>query len=55
MCSPATCQRCGKTGWTGCGSHVDQVMARVPQDKRCTCDGPEPGRSSERRRWGLFR
>lgn len=37
MCSPARCARCGKTTWTGCGSHVDAVMARVAPPQRCTC------------------
>ena len=45
MCSPATCKRCGKTTWTGCGQHADQVMKRVPAAQRCTCEPstePEP-------------
>ena len=37
MCSPARCQRCGKTTWSGCGSHVDSVMASVAPAQRCTC------------------
>ncbi|MFC0705031.1 hypothetical protein ACT17Q_01305 [Cellulomonas sp. CW35] len=37
MCSPALCPRCGKVTWTGCGMHVDDVMAGVPQDQQCTC------------------
>lgn len=37
MCSPARCSKCGKTTWTGCGQHVDQVMARVADSDRCTC------------------
>ena len=35
MCRPATCTTCGKTTWAGCGNHVDQVMAGVPQAQRC--------------------
>lgn len=35
MCSPATCRTCGKTTWTGCGQHVDQVMRNVPPAHRC--------------------
>jgi hypothetical protein len=38
MCSKITCSTCGKATWTGCGSHIDQALAGVPQDKRCTCD-----------------
>lgn len=37
MCSPALCQRCGKVTWTGCGMHVDAVMADVSAERRCTC------------------
>ncbi len=37
MCSPAVCPRCKKVTWSGCGMHVDQVMASVPPEKRCTC------------------
>lgn len=35
MCSPITCRICGKTTWTGCGQHVDQVMRNVPASQRC--------------------
>ena len=35
MCSPTTCRTCGKTTWTGCGQHVDQVKARVPAGRWC--------------------
>lgn len=41
MCSPARCPRCGLTTWRGCGLHVDQVMAHVPADQRCSCPPPE--------------
>lgn len=37
MCSPIRCSTCGKITWTGCGQHVDDVMADVPQDQQCTC------------------
>ena len=37
MCSPAVCATCHKVTYTGCGEHVDQVMASVPVDRRCTC------------------
>jgi hypothetical protein len=35
MCQAVTCRRCGKTTWTGCGQHVDQVMRGVPRENRC--------------------
>lgn len=37
MCSPARCSACGKVTWTGCGKHVDDVMADVPRAQQCTC------------------
>jgi len=35
MCHEARCKSCGKTTWTGCGQHVDQVKARVPDANWC--------------------
>jgi hypothetical protein len=35
MCRRATCKTCGKTTWAGCGQHVNQVMATVPEGDRC--------------------
>ena len=37
MCSPTRCDNCGKITWTGCGMHVDEVMADVPTSQQCTC------------------
>lgn len=48
MCSPTRCRTCSKTTWTGCGSHVDQVMRRVPKQDRCDCS------PRERETGGLF-
>lgn len=35
MCRAVACKTCGKTTWTGCGQHVQQVMRRVPSTQRC--------------------
>ena len=35
MCYAVTCRTCGKTTWSGCGQHVDQVMRVVPAAQRC--------------------
>jgi len=35
MCRAVTCKKCGKTSWSGCGQHVDQVLAGVPRADRC--------------------
>ena len=43
MCSPATCRKCRKTTWSGCGKHVTQVMSTVPTAQRCTCDSNPTG------------
>jgi len=41
MCQPATCRTCKKATYRGCGRHVDQVLAGVPQSQRCACDRAE--------------
>ena len=54
MCSPVKCPTCGKTTWSGCGLHIDQVKQSVPADQ--WCDGhheqqaPKRGRFSFRRK-----
>jgi hypothetical protein len=45
MCSPATCPTCGKATWTGCGNHIEQALAGVPQNKRCQGHGTTSGTS----------
>ena len=43
MCYPVQCPACGKTGWGGCGQHIDNVMSSVPASQRCTCrNGDKP-------------
>jgi hypothetical protein len=34
---PVLCGTCRKVTWSGCGAHVEQVMADVPEDNRCAC------------------
>lgn len=38
MCSKTTCRTCGKATWTGCGNHIEQALAGVPQKDRCSCE-----------------
>ncbi len=38
MCSPIRCETCGKVTWTGCGQHIEEALAGVPQAERCTCE-----------------
>lgn len=37
MCRAVRCGQCNKVGWAGCGAHVEQVLAGVPEDERCKC------------------
>jgi len=41
MCHRITCPRCGKPTWAGCGRHVEEALAGVPPEGRCTCPPPE--------------
>ena len=43
MCQRITCKSCGKATYRGCGMHVEQVLAGIPNSQRCTCD---PGQSA---------
>ncbi|GLU90014.1 MULTISPECIES: hypothetical protein [Agromyces] len=44
MCSPITCQQCGKTTWSGCGQHIDEVQRGVPADRWCDGTHAQTGR-----------
>ncbi|CAB4769706.1 unannotated protein [freshwater metagenome] len=35
MCSPVTCNKCGKQTWAGCGEHIEEALAGVPESERC--------------------
>ena len=35
MCRAVRCKTCSKTTWSGCGQHVNQVLAGVPRADRC--------------------
>lgn len=39
MCQAVKCAKCSKTGWRGCGAHVEQVLHGVPKAERCQCAG----------------
>lgn len=41
MCRRVTCDECGKPTFAGCGMHVDQVLAGVPEEKRCQGHAPQ--------------
>jgi len=48
MCHPAPCRTCGKITWEGCGLHVAEVRAQVPDD--LWCPGHEDGPADAPRR-----
>jgi hypothetical protein len=55
MCYPISCSTCGKTGWDGCGQHVDDVMRSVPVTARCTCsEDTAPNQDHRRSSGSLF-
>lgn len=37
MCRRATCDKCGRPTFAGCGMHVEQVLGDVPPAERCQC------------------
>ena len=37
MCRRVTCRSCGKPTYSGCGQHVEQVLAGVAAEQRCIC------------------
>ena len=37
MCQRVTCPKCKKPTWVGCGEHVEEALAGVPQAERCSC------------------
>lgn len=56
MCYPVACAKCHKTGWGGCGRHVDAVMRSVPASDRCTCrEKATPPRQERRTVRSFFR
>lgn len=56
MCYPVACPNCRKTGWGGCGQHVDAVLRSVPVADRCTCgQDTVPARAERRSIRSLFR
>ncbi len=38
MCARVSCERCGKPTWAGCGEHIEEALAGVPEADRCSCD-----------------
>jgi hypothetical protein len=49
MCARASCSKCGKPSYVGCGRHVEQVLKDVPKDQRCRCREDRTAGNSERK------
>jgi hypothetical protein len=50
MCRVATCRKCGKPSWKGCGAHVEQVLEDVAPAERCQCRSDKAS-ASKRKSW----
>lgn len=37
MCRRIQCEDCHKPSYTGCGRHVEEILASVPREARCQC------------------
>ncbi|KAL5715075.1 hypothetical protein ACHQM5_016953 [Ranunculus cassubicifolius] len=38
MCFKKECNKCGKTGWAGCGKHLASIYANIEKGKHCMCN-----------------
>jgi hypothetical protein len=38
MCSPATCEKCNKVTWAGCGQHIEEALAGFTDEQLCHCN-----------------
>jgi hypothetical protein len=39
MCHAVRCRICGKATWVGCGDHVEEALAGIPDEYRCAGHG----------------
>ncbi|CAB4336808.1 unannotated protein [freshwater metagenome] len=46
MCRQVLCDSCKKITWAGCGEHIAEAMAGVPDENRCTCERQGPAAQS---------
>lgn len=53
MCQRTTCRTCRKATYSGCGRHVEQVLAGVPASQRCDCSSRAAAQPAGERR-GVF-
>jgi hypothetical protein len=38
MCHQVMCDKCARPTWIGCGRHIEQALAGVPNHERCSCN-----------------
>ena len=38
MCVRVLCSSCGLVTWAGCGDHVEEALAGVPEEQLCRCE-----------------
>ena len=55
MCRRATCSTCDKPTFSGCGKHVEQVLAGVPPEARCKCKETHSAAPQERQARSLWK
>jgi hypothetical protein len=55
MCRRITCNVCGKPSFSGCGRHVEGVLADVPPAERCRCRATVPPESPKPAKPGVLR
>ena len=37
MCVKVACDNCQKPTWSGCGEHVEDALAGIAAEDRCSC------------------
>ena len=47
MCRAVRCKTCGKTTWSGCGQHIANVKARVPDGQWCPGEHGKTGKTGK--------
>ena len=54
MCRAVRCKTCAKTTWAGCGQHINQVKAGVPEGEWCPGGHSEAEKIASTRSGGFF-
>jgi len=46
MCRAVRCRTCSKATWAGCGDHVEEALAGIPDEDRCPGHGSDGATSA---------